>query len=242
MAFNMPFNMALVRTLHRWLAVIVGIQLIIWIVTGLYFNLISDAWFSPNVYKVQPQQPRCSTTVASLGELNLAKPATYIDIKSNAIGCYYLVHYQRVFQQYQAMDAETFDLNSGAVLAALTAKQAEILAVSSYSGPGNVLDVVRLPAGGSSNGKQQNPVWRVDFSDDKNTSVYIHDVIRQVIRHENDNYRFHKFMLTLHFMDYFNSGSFSHWLLKLFAGMALLLALTGVYWLILRIRNGQLKS
>ena len=105
--------MALVRTLHRWLSVIVGIQLVIWIVTGLYFNLISDGWVSPNVYKTPSVTTECAANVASLNDLTLAKDPTYVEIKSNATGCYYLVHYKRVFQQYQAMDAETFDLYSG---------------------------------------------------------------------------------------------------------------------------------
>ena len=233
--------MALVRTLHRWLSVIVGIQLVIWIVTGLYFNLISDGWVSPNVYKTPSVTTECAANVASLNYLTLAKDPTYVEIKSNATGCYYLVHYKRVFQQYQAMDAETFDLYSGNKLPELTVHQAESLASLSYSGPGNIVQSVQLSAGESSNGKQQNPVWRIDFSDDNTTSVYIHGVTRQVIRHENDNYRIHKLMFKLHFMDYFNTGSFSHWLLKTFAFMAFLLTLTGVYWLIVRIRNGQLR-
>jgi len=39
------------RTIHRSLALVVGGQMLIWIVTGLAFNLIDEDYFDPDRYR-----------------------------------------------------------------------------------------------------------------------------------------------------------------------------------------------
>lgn len=234
--------MKLVKKLHRWLSVIVGLQLIIWITTGLYFNLISKQWHSADTYKQAGAQAKCPTKPYPISVLGLTRAALSIELKSNALGCYYLIQYQQIFHQYQAMDAKSYNARTGSLLREMTSEQAVTLAINSYAGSGKVASISKQPPGSSSDGKQQNPVFRVDFLDDRNTSVFVHAITRQVIRHENDNSRFHKLMFTLHFMDYFTPGNFNNWLLSLFGAMTLILTITGIYWLVVRISNRQLMD
>ncbi|MCD8549221.1 MAG: hypothetical protein LRY74_01980 [Shewanella xiamenensis] len=39
-----PISLML-QTVHKWLGLIVGLQLLIWVVTGLAFNLIDERFF-----------------------------------------------------------------------------------------------------------------------------------------------------------------------------------------------------
>lgn len=240
--------MKLVKKLHRWLSVIVGIQLIIWITTGLYFNLISNQWHYSDTYKQvgaaakHSKQGKCPGNPYPIAGLGLTRAPLSIELKSSILGCYYLVQFRQVFHQYQTMEAKSYSASTGSLLTEMTSEQAVNLAINSYTGPGSVTSISKLPPGKSSNGKQQNRVFRIDFLDDRNTSVFVHAITREVIRHENDNSRFHKFMFTLHFMDYFTPGNFNNWLLKLFGGMTLMLTITGVYWLLVRISNRQLMD
>lgn len=232
--------MKLIRKLHRWISVLVSIQLFIWIATGLYFNLVSNNWHSTKTFKVDSQNSPCPTTPVSIKQLPLPSGTISVQLNANYLQCFYLVHVDKVFHQYQLMNAHAFDPITAQPLTALSANEAETLAINSYSGPGNVVSTRLIAGQDSSNGKQQNPVWRVDFDDDISTSVYIHHITRQVIRHENTPSRIHKFMYTLHFMDYFNSGSFSNWLLRIFAMLTLMLTLTGLYWLFHQIKHKQI--
>lgn len=224
---------------HRRSSVAVALQMVIWIATGLYFNLMDSQWYSTHHHRAEPADIQCphespEFRPVPLKQLTLPQAPLYLELKSNSLGCYILVHYNKVFHQYQPMQASSFDAYTGLELGSLDNSDALTLAQNSYSGPGEITNLSLLAGGESSNKKQQNPVWKVDFSDEADTSVYVHSLTRQVIRHENQQSRFHQLMFTLHFMDYFGTGGFNHWLLKLFGLMALLLTGTGIYWLVVR--------
>lgn len=229
--FRNSAKVSFYRRWHRRSSVLVAIQMVIWIATGMYFNLMDSQWYSTRHYLAEQEKIECHLIATDPPALNLLHPPVYLELLRNVQGCYVVAHYKRVFRQYQKMQAQIFDVNTGREMLPIASDSAISIAQASYNGPGTVQKATLLQAGESSNSKQQNPVWQVDFDDAAGTSVYVHSVTREVIRHENHNSRFHRLMFKLHFMDYFNTGGFSHWLLKLFAFMALFLTLTGVYWL-----------
>lgn len=227
--------------LHRWLSLIIVLQVLIWVATGLYFNLVDSAWYNTTSYQKQTvTESQCDSNIIPVSELTLSAAATKIELRDSNQGCHYLVHYNRVFHHYQAMQVQIFDAHTGQALPALTKDAAVVMANDSYTGPGSMIAINLLPPGTSSNGKQQNPVWRADFNDEQQTRVYLHSVTREVIRHETQNARFHQWMFRLHFMDYVNSGDFSHPLIISFALMTLLSFISGIIWLVRKIRSGKL--
>ena len=43
--------MLFLKKLHKWLSLLVGLQLLVWLGTGLYFNLMDHQKASGNQYK-----------------------------------------------------------------------------------------------------------------------------------------------------------------------------------------------
>ncbi|BDX08537.1 PepSY domain-containing protein [Planctobacterium marinum] len=228
------------RFLHRWIATIVVLQVVIWVSTGFYFNLVNSSWHNSNHYYNPSPKPGCNKSLASLEELPKLTGANKVELIVTTSGCYYLAHFNQTFHQYQPMQSITFNALSGAIASPLNAEEARDIALESYSGPGKVTGATKHPGGESNNGKQRNPVWRVDFDDERRTSVYVHTITRKVIRHENQYSRFHQWMFKLHFMDYFNTGGFNHLLLIGMALLTFITFVTGVIWLVSKIKNGQL--
>ena len=227
------------RALHRWLAIITVLQIVIWVSTGLYFNLVNSHWHDSNRYYAPVSESRCGKNLTSLDEITEINGAGKIELLATTSGCFYLAHFNQTFHHYQKLQSLTFDAYTGAIAKPLNTELAEEIALGSYSGPGQVINISRLSDGESSDGRQLNPVWRVDFNDERHTSVYVHEVLRKVIRHENQYSRFHQWMFRLHFMDYFNTGGFNHGLLISMALLTFVSFTTGVIWLISKIKNGQ---
>ncbi|MEC7471146.1 MAG: 2Fe-2S iron-sulfur cluster-binding protein, partial [Pseudomonadota bacterium] len=61
-----------------------------------------------------------------------------------------------------------------------------------------------------------------------NTEVYLHADTGKVIAHSNDHSRLKHLMLTLHFMDYTNTGGFNHPIIVVFGMATLMLAGSGL--------------
>lgn len=228
-------------SVHKWLSLIVGLQLIVWLGTGLYFNLMDHRKASGNERRVVAHQR------GNVADFNLM-PVSHIQSRSplevKLIWVLHQPYYHFIFDRgqhsYQKRDSALFDAVTGKQIT-LSQKQILTLAQSSYSGTGQLASAVLTQPPFSDHVRQQNPMWVVAVGDENNTTIYLDSITGQILRHANDDFRLKDLMMTLHFMDYGNSGGFNHWWIIAFAFATLLLSITGITWLIQQYQNGLLK-
>ena len=251
------------KTIHKWLSLIVGIQLLIWLGTGLYFNLMDSSLASGNEYRKRVDQ-----SIISYKKINPNKSVSVLDNNSTDNSGssrtiiplskiispipqqvqllwilqqpYYHFVYEKGAHSYQKRGSTLYDALTGRVVS-LSSSQIKRIAKASYSGPGTVQEPKLQTPPFSDYAAQQNPMWQVQVNDKNNTSIYLDAVTGRVIRHVNDDSRLKALMLKLHFMDYGNSGGFNHWIIVLFAVVTLMLSMTGIVWLIEQIFKGTLR-
>lgn len=224
-----------IRLWHKWLSLIVGIQLLFWLATGLFFNLTGHQWGAGNDYRSRSQQVyQCDTPPVPVNTLKLAFQPVTVSLKNHLGHCFYLAHRTRQFHHYQVFDGIRFDAETGVVSLHVDETLAQAIAMESYSGSGVVTDAQLFNAGASPDHQQLNPLWQFTIDDDLATKIYVHGITGQVTHHDNIRSEIHKLMLTLHFMDYFNTGRFNTPLLMLFGLLSLILSATGIIWLINR--------
>lgn len=239
------------RTIHKWLSLLVGIQLLIWLVTGIYFNLMDHHKASGHEYRVHSHNEESFSAfelvpISLINSDNNAgafrimsaanKPVeSQMPIRVNLIWVlghpYYHFVYQAGQHSYQKSDSELFDAVSGKPFK-LAPSQALVIAERSYSGPGKVLQPTLEVPPFDDYVAQQNPMWKVVVKDDNETTIYLDAVTGEVLRHANSDFRLKELMMKLHFMDYGNSSGFNHWWIVVFALLTLLLSITGVIWLV----------
>ena len=228
------------KSLHKWLSLIVGIQLIIWLGTGLYFNLMDHKTAGGNEYRQrvshQPEQfDFRPVPLASLG----AETAERVKLIWLLEKPYYQVISQDAVHGYQAKQSRLYSAETGKAFE-LERNDIEEIARRSYKGDGNTLAVELLAPPIDELPRQENPVWRVGFSDTVETHAYVDAGDGRVLAHINNDRRLRDLMFKLHFMDYANNGSFNSLLIIVFAIGPLLLSITGCIWLYRLIRDGQL--
>jgi len=212
--------------LHRWVALVVGIQLFLWVAGGLVMSVsdIDEVRGDLTKAAIAPEPLRLERVVpASAIIARVSAPITEISLSTGVLGPRYrltdtsgVVHY--------------FDAKTGEPLAPIAAAQALEIAEASYSGDG-AGQVPVLVHRTSTEYRNRLPAWRIDFDDEAETTLYVAADDGEVVTRRNRLWRIYDFAWMLHIMDYRDRSDFNHPLLVGASALALLVALSGLHLL-----------
>jgi len=223
------------QTLHKWLALIVGLQLLIWIVTGLAFNLIDERFWDANQYRTTHKTAGLNTAfapTASLLQQYQAEGIITLKLTSVLSRAVYALTTTQQTRWFWADSLEPLSLNDTQILA---------LAKESYSGPGELSAPQVLTRETPFNAS--GPIVLLTASDEVKTRIYIDTISGAVLAHQNRHSDLKDLLFMLHFMDYApeNGIGFNHLLVQLISIGALFLGLSGIYILGHKCHQGQLS-
>jgi Na+-transporting NADH:ubiquinone oxidoreductase subunit F len=232
-----------VRKIHKWASVIVGIQFLLWLSSGIYFNLMDHTKAAGRAYMSQ------STANVHIEPSRLIEPKAVLTKFQPSLGLttttllkkpfYLLTHKKGLYPHLE---------NNYTLVDAYTGRQviidnvmANALAKQSYNGPGRIRSTRLLSSSISDFPKQRNPTWQVNFDDEVDTSVYVEAGSGRIVGHSDSDKRLADIFFMLHFMDYFSEGGFNNLQMILFAFVSLWLSFTGLIWTVDLGFRGQYK-
>lgn len=193
------------RKLHKWLGLIIGLQLVIWLLTGTIISLIDQQKVSGNITRALPGVDLPLSSSGPFFPVSGLTPAV-ASADSVSLDNFLLGPVYRVV----ADNATTlFDANSGEVVR-IDQRLAERIAGNSYGGAGAVTGSERLEPGAHEVRSFSGPAWRIDFDDELATRVYVSAEDGAVLAHRNSSWKLFDFLLMLHFMDYVRADSFNN--------------------------------
>ena len=234
--------MFLLKKIHKWLSILIGLQLLIWLSTGLFFNLMDHQKTSGNQFRQSPAiaQVNEDKLVEPQRVLLKSKPAVSLKQISLLEKPYYLLTHEKGLYSHLNNSYSLVDAYSGrqVIIDELMASE---LAQASYKGQEEISSVIKMSPPYDDIPREQNNVWQINYADDVNTSVYIDAGSGRVVKHSNDDKRFADIFFMLHFMDYGSEGSFNNVQIIIFATFTFFFALTGLIWTIELGFNGQYK-
>jgi len=226
-------NMAFLRKLHKWLALIVGLQLLIWITTGLLFTLVDGEKSHGQIYRAKHQKEQAPvlpeqllTNIELLEKIpsNISKQGvSSIELK--------VFHQQWYYQLNTTIGRYLFSVETGQQLI-VQKNLASSLILKNYNGPGKLTKLALLTPPIAEFSHIKGKLWQAHFSDDINTHVYLEQNTGRIFSHTNDISTYNDILKMLHFMDYDQSGHFNSWWIITMAILACLLSFTGLFWLI----------
>lgn len=224
--------MRFMQWLHRWVSLILIIQVLLWIVSAAAFSLMGHHAMSGHQYMrhVHPEMLSEQAPQWSLDEVRRRFPAADSIVLSNVLG----------YPQYQVKEGTEWSYVDGHTGAAwqTDAQLAQAVAAASYEGPGVIVDVEAIERSDEVI-KWQGPGYRVDFADDLNTRVYIDAASGQVVDHRNTQWVIADWAFKLHFMDYSGERSFNHLLIWSAGLFALWFSLSGLILLVRNVAQGD---
>jgi len=187
------------RSLHKWLALVVGLQLLVWAITGFYMVALDLDFIHGDSLVRNLRTPVGSTTgVLPVSQLTGRYPEITL-ISLHALP----VLSTPVYELTAAGRRVLVDATSGQQLSPLSSGMIRQLARSYYAGDGQ-LSTVRLldhEVPMEVRGRAA-PLWRADFDDWLETTLYVHPDTGALVARRHRLWRWYDFLWMLHIMDY----------------------------------------
>ena len=220
-----------IRRFHRGWSVFVGVQILLWTLSGLYF-----AW--TDIDEIRGDHLREAPAPIALGSDWVAPSEIDFDATGQAVPeslrSLGLVEIDgRVHYRLRAADGRVVlaDVRDGRIRGALAEEEAIRLARRSFAPPSEIRSVERLEAGEVGPHHEYRggalPAWVVAFEHPSNTRVYVDAAGAVVTKHRNTGWRIFDFLWMVHTMDYVGRDDFNNPLLRGVAALALFTVVSG---------------
>lgn len=225
------------RTLHKWLGLIIGLQILIWLATGLYMVVVNIDFIhgDPLVKNMQQTIAVQDPDLLSTASIRSQYPdANQIALRPIMGKTFYTVI---TADKRYLLDAET-----GAIKSPLNEETATEIAKYHFAGEAPVINVSLITSDPPMEIQTRRlPLWRIDFDDRYSTSFYIDPYNGSLATRRHQYWRIFDFMWMLHIMDY-DERSDAHNLLLIAAQITgLTFAITGL-WLLFYSFSGRRRK
>ncbi|HUG03288.1 MAG TPA: hypothetical protein VML92_02540 [Steroidobacteraceae bacterium] len=226
------------RTIHKWLALVVGAQALLWIVSGFYMVVVNldfihgdtlvrnlttsppraESWFPLNALR---------TRIAGLEQLRI-KGLPGFD--------------QPLYEVRAAGRTLLIDGTNGQRLSPLGESRIIALARQYYAGRGSPA-TIELLVGEPPLEIQSRPLplWRVQFDDWHQTTLYIHPDSGELVTRRHRLWRWFDALWMLHIMDYEERTDVNNVLLRAATIAGLVLAASGLWLLYFSFRRRRTR-
>ena len=207
----------LVRKTHKYLSILISIQLLLWTISGIYFAF-------NQIELVRGEQYRLPQAFSvDLSKVNLVLDS----VKSIQVA-------RRFSEEILIVRKETGTeyLNlEGVALEKLSKTQATSIVSAVTSLTPLAVEEIIDPEPGSEYRGRNLPLFKVITQDQENDeiNVYVDAISGQVVAIRSEQWRLWDLMWGLHIMDWEARDEINNWLLKLFSVLALISSLTGVF-------------
>jgi uncharacterized iron-regulated membrane protein len=216
----------LARRLHKWLALLLSVQILIWTFTGLYMVIIDlDIIHGDHLVKEPPHH--------AVPLAKLADPLSVASQVPEANGVRLFWRGQRPAYAVAAKTGTvTFDAATGHPLPAPSVVEIRRAARERLNGSAAIVSVALLPEAPFEIRGRQGPLWRVQFKGWNNPTFYLSAQTGELLSRRHELWRTFDLFFGLHVMDYWTREDVNNPLLRIVSWIATVMAVSGG-WLLL---------
>lgn len=227
----MPQLTRLSTQIHKWVGLVVGIQVLFWVAGGLVMTVLPIERVRSE-HHLAEAKPAPLALGALLPAAEAARRAGVAPLEAQLR----TTPRGPVWSFKVAAEGEPVVVAAatGAPLPAMSVAEARAAAAGAYIGEGRPTAVRLLDKAPPETGKT-GPLWRVDFDDAEKTSFYLSPRTGEVVSRRSDVWRFYDFFWRLHVMDWDDGESFNHPLIVAVAALSLAIVATGFILLWIRL-------
>jgi uncharacterized iron-regulated membrane protein len=216
--------------LHKWIALVVGLQVLFWVGGGLVMTAIPiETVRSEHRAAESRPAPLDTGGLPALGEIvrRAGVAPVQAELRSTPRGPAWIL-------KPAEGESVTVSALTGQPFGPLSAAEASALATSAYRGEARVSGVAFLETAPEETGRS-GPLWRVDFADGERTSFYLLPATGEVVTRRSGVWRFYDFFWRLHVMDWNDGEDFNHPLIIITTALTLSVVITGIILLWIRL-------
>lgn len=231
------------RKLHRWLGLLMAVQIIAWMASGLYFSIFPIGEIRGEHLTKKPSTPAAGLLSQMGSPANVKQvmdehfdqhweletlSVVSVDgqLKWRVEGRVENRHGEQNFKRLVNADGTEVSPSLSAEQAVLAARNWLVDAAE----PGAVEWVESSQPGAEYRGRYY-PVWRISFDEPESLSLYLEPWTGEILARRTSRWRVFDFFWMLHIMDFDSRDDFNHPLLQAAALLGLIIALSGViFW------------
>ncbi|MGA9581677.1 MAG: hypothetical protein WBR13_06880 [Allosphingosinicella sp.] len=216
----------LARRTHKWLALFVGVQALIWTLTGLYMTVVHIDIIHGDHF-IRQAKPRAIDPARLVDPLAAARAAP----GAEGARLHWLLD-RPTYIVWAKGGASLVDAVTGERLPPPSAAQIRQLADHWFTGDEKLVKVsliARIP--GEIRGRKP-PLWRADFDGWNKPTLYFSPQTGELVSRRHELWRVFDFVWMLHIMDYETRDNVNNPVLRVFTWGAVLMALSGAWLLV----------
>ncbi len=219
-------------TVHKWVGLVVGLQILAWMVSGLYMTWfpIAQVRSEQNIREIAARDLHTTVDLATATQAlaALSIPISRLELVDVAGRWMWRIDSQG--KPHALMDAE-----SGRVVSPLDETAARDIAAADFAGDGKVVSAALIEENAPIEYRGAMPVWQIVFDDPDATHLYVAPLTGKVAARRSGLWRTYDFLWSLHIMDYSQRENFNHWPIVLMALLGLVLTVSGIGLLVIRL-------
>jgi hypothetical protein len=213
------------RKTHKWLGLLVGLQVVIWSLSGVYMTVVHiDTIHGDHLVRPAPERSVAAAALVDPVALAAAHRADGVRLS--------WLRDRPLFVTTGSAGEQAFDARSGRTLAAPSEAVIRELARSYYTGSEPIASarlITDIP--GEIRGREP-PLWRVEFDHWNKPTFYLSPVTGELLSRRHELWRIFDVVWMLHIMDYDERENVNNTLLRVFTWGAVLMALSGAWMLL----------
>ena len=213
------------RKTHKWLGLFVGLQVVIWSLSGLYMTIVHIDTIHGD-HLVREKRPAIVDAAVLADPISVAATHNSQSIRLGSM------RGQPVYVVKSEAGEQAVDARTGRAVAAPSEREIRAIAAAAYTGKESIASarlITDIP--GEIRGRKP-PLWRVEFDHWNKPTLYFSPVTGELLSRRHELWRVFDFVWMLHIMDYDERENVNNTLLRVFTWAAVLMALSGA-WLLL---------
>ncbi|MDP3801914.1 PepSY domain-containing protein [Brevundimonas sp.] len=216
--------------LHKWIALVVGLQVLFWVGGGLVMTAIPiETVRSEHRVAEQPPVPLALAALPPLDDIarQAGVAPAQAELRNTPRGPAWTL-------KPASGEPIVVSALTGRPFGPLSAVEASAFARRAYRGTAEVSGVAFLREAPEETGRT-GPLWRVDFADREKTSFYLSPATAEVVTRRSGVWRLFDFFWRLHVMDWNDGEDFNHPLIIITTALTLSIVVSGFILLWIRL-------
>ena len=216
----------LARTAHKWLALLVGVQVVIWTLTGLYMTVVHiDIIHGDHFVRTPHARPIPLEGLVEPATL----PARFPGLRS--------VRLERwmdrpVYILEASGGAALIDARTGERLSPVSEATVRAVARARFAGDAPIVKAQLLRELPLEVQTRKPPLWRVEFAGWNKPTFYISPHTGELVTRRHELWRTFDFLWSLHIMDYVKRTDVNNPLLRVATVSAAVMTISGAWLLV----------
>ncbi|MCW6529957.1 PepSY domain-containing protein [Sphingomonas sp. MMSM20] len=214
------------RRFHKWLALLVGVQVVLWTLTGFYMVVV-------HIDTIHGDHLVRAASARAVDLRGIAPPSRILAARADVSELRLQHHLDRPVWRAETPDgAALFDARSGQPLPRPTEADIRALARRAYAGTGDIVSVRLLTRAPQEMQARKPPFWQVEFAGWNRPTFYLSPATGELISRRHNLWRIFDFAWMLHIMDYDARTDVNNPLLRVATWSAFAMAASGAWLLI----------